>query len=289
MEEITMPIEQMKPTESEATLKSRKKVLVIMGSPRKGNSYAACEAIRKKMESMIQCDFEYLWLKDANLLPCRGCLLCCCKGEETCPNRDDAPQILKKMTESDGVIFAVPVYVMNVSGLMKTFLDRFGYLGHRQRFFDKKAIVLVNTASGGLKSVLNYMDRIIRVWGFEVVSNVAFLAPPDPNSSNPSLLDTENLDGMLSNAADSFSKSFTTRRKSPGLYETAFFHVWRAIASLLEKYYPRDFEFWKAMGWFEPGKKFFTDVRVNPFYVGLGKIYGWISWMEYKKRMNLFL
>jgi multimeric flavodoxin WrbA len=46
------------------------------------------------------------------------------------------------MHAADGVIFATPVYVMNVSALMKTFIDHFSYIYHRPRFFDKKALLL---------------------------------------------------------------------------------------------------------------------------------------------------
>lgn len=85
------------------------KVLVVMGSPRKGNTYRAAERIRELMESYGPVEFEYLWLDTANLSQCRGCFTCIAKGEEKCPLRDDAPAIEQKMHEADGVIFASPV------------------------------------------------------------------------------------------------------------------------------------------------------------------------------------
>jgi multimeric flavodoxin WrbA len=51
------------------------KILLVMGSPRKGNTYRAAERIRELMESHGPVGFEYLWLRDANLLPCRGCFV----------------------------------------------------------------------------------------------------------------------------------------------------------------------------------------------------------------------
>lgn len=47
------------------------KALVVMGSPRKGNTYRAAERIRELMETRGSVEFD-LWLRDANLLPCRG-------------------------------------------------------------------------------------------------------------------------------------------------------------------------------------------------------------------------
>lgn len=66
------------------------KILVIMGSPRKGNTYRAAKKIEESMQSMGSVEFEYLMLKDANLSQCRGCYVCIMEGEDHCPCKDDA-------------------------------------------------------------------------------------------------------------------------------------------------------------------------------------------------------
>ena len=118
------------------------KVLVVMGSPRKGNTYRAAERICELMEVHGPVEFEYLWLRDANLLPCRGCAVCVAKGEEHCPNRDDLQAIVQRMDEADGVVLASPVYSWAVSGQFKVFVDRLSYIMHRPRFHGKQALVL---------------------------------------------------------------------------------------------------------------------------------------------------
>jgi multimeric flavodoxin WrbA len=252
-----------------------KKVLVIMGSPRKGNTYDACEQIRTELEKRVEVEFEYLWLKDVNLQSCRGCFNCFLVGESACPNQDDAPMIRQKMLDADCIIFAVPVYVMNVTGLMKTFMDRFGYMGHRPPFFNTKALILVNTAAGGLKSVMKYLNKIMRVWGFEVVGNVGLLAPPDPKSENPSRL-ASGSDAALTKAAAVIAGALDDRhiRKSPALYEIGFFHVWRAMPAQLEKYYPYDYRYWQEKGWFAPGLRYYVNIPVNPIYVFIARAAG---------------
>ena len=253
-----------------------------MGSPRKGNTYEACERLHGELDKKIDVEFEYLWLKDVNLQPCRGCFNCFIVGDAACPNQDDAPVIRQKMLAADCIIFALPVYVMNVTGLMKNFMDRFGHTGHRPPFFNTKALILVNTAGGGLKSVLKYMNKIIRVWGFEVIGRVGLLTPPDPDSSNPSRL-AKGADAILSRAASALAESLDSRhrRKSPGLYEVGFFHVWRAMPATLEKYYPYDYRYWRDKGWFAPGLRYYVDIPVNPLYVLIGKAAGWLM-----KRIN---
>jgi len=145
------------------------KILVILGSPRKGNTYRACTLIEETMKTYGDMVFEYLMLRDADLAKCTGCFVCFLKGEEHCPRKDDAPGIEQKMHDADGVIFASPVYGMNVSGLMKVFVDRFSYIFHRPRFFEKKALLLTTTGALGHKDVLKYLDLVARIWGFEVV------------------------------------------------------------------------------------------------------------------------
>ena len=75
------------------------KILVIMGSPRKGNTYRAAERIREILQSYGPAEFEYLWLREENLGFCRGCFTCIAKGEENCPVKDSAPAILQKMRD----------------------------------------------------------------------------------------------------------------------------------------------------------------------------------------------
>ncbi len=131
------------------------KILAIMGSPRKkGNTYKVVQEIEERMKEMGDLEFEYLFLKDANLEPCRGCHTCLLKGEDLCPIDDDRPKIEEQILNSDGVILASPVYLFNVSALMKKFLDRFAYVCHRPRFFNQY-LMSVSTAGGsGLMSSL---------------------------------------------------------------------------------------------------------------------------------------
>jgi multimeric flavodoxin WrbA len=154
------------------------KIPVVMGSPRKGNTYRAVRKVEEVMRSKGDVEFEYLMLKDANLSQRSGCFVCFMKGEDHCPSKDDAPLIEKKMHDADGVIFATPVYGMSVSALMKTFIGRFSYIFHRPRFFDKRAMLLSTTGALGLKEILDYLQLVAGIWGFEVSYRVGIVTPP---------------------------------------------------------------------------------------------------------------
>ncbi len=247
------------------------KILVVMGSPRKGNTYRAAERIREAMQSLGDVEFEYLMLKDADLAQCLGCFLCFEKGEEHCPRKDDAPSIEQKMHEADGVIFASPVYGMNVSGLMKVFIDRLSYIFHRPRFFDKKALLLVTTGALGEKDVLDYLSLVAGIWGFEVAGRVGIVTPPGISARQ-----MQENEQKLMQAAKAFADTLNRKtRRSPHLRDVIVFRAQRGAFDELRKHAPADYAYWNEMGWLEPGKRYFVDVPVNPVYDAIGRVVEW--------------
>src|SRR5512144_1160353 len=94
------------------------KKLTIMGSHNgKGYGYKIVKMIEGRMIAKGDVEFEYLFLKDANLKPCTGCYVCMTKGEDKCPLKDDRALIEQTLRGADGIILSSPVYVNNVSGL----------------------------------------------------------------------------------------------------------------------------------------------------------------------------
>ncbi|KUG19666.1 MAG: flavodoxin family protein [Methanomicrobiaceae archaeon] len=248
------------------------KVLVIMGSPRKGNTYGAAEQIREIMQSFCDIEWEYLMLGDYDLSQCRGCFVCFDKGEEHCPIKDRAPEIEQRMLDADGVIFASPVYGMNVSGLMKTFVDRFAYIFHRPRFFEKKALLLATTGALGLRETLDYLDLVARVWGFDLAGRVGLATPP---VTLPPYRQREN-ERTLQAGAEAFYRALRqSTRSPPGFKDIMIFHGQRASFSELMDLFPVDYAYWKEQGWLEKGAKYFVDVPVNPVYDAIGRLLEW--------------
>jgi len=67
-------------------------------------------------------------LIELNIKYCMGCNTCYRSNPElligTCPINDDMASILQDYVKADGYVFASPVYDVNVTALMKTFLER---------------------------------------------------------------------------------------------------------------------------------------------------------------------
>jgi hypothetical protein len=100
-----------------------KKVLIISTSPRKGsNSDALADEFAKgAMDAGNEVEKVSLIGKDIQF--CRGCLAC--QKTKRCVIHDDADTIVQeKMLLADVLVFATPIYYYEMSGQMKTLLDR---------------------------------------------------------------------------------------------------------------------------------------------------------------------
>lgn len=99
-----------------------KKVLVISSSLRKNSNseMLADEFMRGAKEAGHQA--EKVSLRDKTIGFCKGCLACQKTGH--CVIKDDAAEIAQKMLTADVIAFATPIYYYEMSGQMKTMLDR---------------------------------------------------------------------------------------------------------------------------------------------------------------------
>ena len=99
-----------------------KKVLVITTSLRKkSNSTALADAFAKGAEKSGN-KVETISLINKNIAFCQGCLAC--QQTQKCVIRDDSNEIVEKMKNADVIAFATPIYYYEMSGQMKTLLDR---------------------------------------------------------------------------------------------------------------------------------------------------------------------
>ena len=99
-----------------------KNILVISTSPRKGgNSEMLADSfIKGAVEAGNSA--EKISLYDKTIGFCKGCLVC--QKTQRCVIHDDADKIVQKMLTADVIVFATPIYYYEMSGQMKTMLDR---------------------------------------------------------------------------------------------------------------------------------------------------------------------
>ncbi len=101
------------------------KILIINGSPRKGNTKCALALLEKAIhEKYNHTDCEYI---DVPALKIQGCMHCdgCKKNGGDCVMKDGSAELMNKMMEANVLIFGTPVYWWGISSQLKAYIDKF--------------------------------------------------------------------------------------------------------------------------------------------------------------------
>lgn len=119
------------------------KILAINGSPRgkESNTNVMVEAFLKGAQS-AGAETANIFLADKNIQFCKGCFSCWTETPGQCVIDDDVKEIINMMDGCDVIIFASPLFFVNISGALKTFIDRLTSAGgdpHKASESNKKS------------------------------------------------------------------------------------------------------------------------------------------------------
>jgi multimeric flavodoxin WrbA len=244
-----------------------KKVTALVGSARKGHTYDAAAQFLRNLQSVGDVEVEIVRLSDYRLGVCRGCCVCFLRGEEHCPLKDDRDLLIEKMMASDGVVFASPNYSFQVSALMKTFLDRLGFVFHRPRFFGKTFTSIVTQGIYGGGKIVGYLDFVGNGLGFNTVkgSCITTLEPV-----------TEKQQAKTDRVLAAQARRYYARLEKPGypaptLLKLMAFRMSRTSMRLELDDRSRDFTYYTDKGWFE--SDYYYPARLGPLREGAGKLF----------------
>lgn len=139
-----------------------KSVLIISTSLRNGsNSDLLAKEFARGAREMGH-SVEEVGLAGQNLQFCKGCLACQGKKDGHCVIGDDADVIVQKMAKADVLVFATPIYFYEMSGQMKTLLDRTNPLFPVDYAF--RDIYLLTTAADKEESAMDGAVKGLEGW-----------------------------------------------------------------------------------------------------------------------------
>jgi multimeric flavodoxin WrbA len=216
------------------------KVLGISASPRKNRSNTllllnqALSAIEKEGFQT-----EVVHLCDLKIEYCRHCEACHKKMMD-CPIKDEASPLIKRMLESEGIIFASPVYIDHITGYLKMFLDRSTHFIHCLRLLGKYTAAVATSGGGPHGMVLDYLKYFSIICGAQYVGGVSTKVPVTEEIQKLA----EKLGGNLSEAIRN-SKEFPDQMKEIQSRKSFF----RRVIETHEKEWPGEYQYWKGMGW----------------------------------------
>ena len=136
-----------------------KKIIVIDGGPRK--TFNTASMLQKFAEgaSSVSSEIEVktVRLYDLDYKGCMSCMACKIKNKASnvCKFKDALTPVLEEIAQADGLVLGSPIYFGDVTGQMRTFLERlaFPWLSYNDYSLTapkRMPVVLVETQNGGV-------------------------------------------------------------------------------------------------------------------------------------------
>lgn len=256
------------------------KALILVGSYRKrGNTAGIAGMVAQALQALPEhpdqahetaVEVETVYLGHRDIRPCRGCRVCFDRGEDHCPLKDDLPAIYAKMEAADGLVIASPVYVNDVNGITKNWIDRLAFVCHRPRFAGKCATLIATVGDSPTGHTLRTLDVPLRTWGYHIVGQSGF--------KMGALMEREEMARRYQGRAEAIARRLyhavrERRYTRPSFVSLMTFKIqqlsWRRAAedSL-------DYAYWQGRGWIEPGREFFIPHRANRVKVAAARLAG---------------
>ena len=227
-------------------------IVAVNGSPHAGigNTSSMIEMLRPTLAA-AGFDLEVIDLAGKNIEYCTGCAFCMEKGR--CWIDDDHRQIVEKVLAADGVILASPVYFMNVTGQMKTFLDRSLAFGHKPRPTWKPGLAISVSAGMGETDTANYLAFLLRTFGaFSVGTLTAMATHPG------GFLGKEAVEARAADLAGDLARAIKEKRRYPATdRDLRFYHfMGNLVKSQRDMLMKHDYKHWQQYGFYESFEKY---------------------------------
>ena len=251
------------------------KILAIIGSGRKsGNTSSIASILLRRISELAiaeekKLQVEKLFLVDYELKHCIGCRACMDRGEEKCPQKDDLTKIKAKIDEADAVIFGSPVYIDNVSSMMKALIDRLAYICHRQEFYKKMALVYSTSGGSANKHTNRTMAGALLSWGFNLIGTAGFIIKHHNSDLEIEEKYSKNLDKL---AKEVYTSVANKHYLKPSILSLAMFRLQQRERADPIKAHPLDYKYWKEKGWQKSESNYYLNHQSSKFRVFLSII-----------------
>jgi NAD(P)H-dependent FMN reductase len=206
-----------------------------------------------------------------DIRPCRGCRSCFNKGETACPLEDDLLSIKARMKAADGIVLAGPVYVNDVNGVMKNWIDRMAHVCHRPEFAGKAALLIATTGGTSVKHAVRTMAVALWTWGFRTVGTVGLVAGANMPAEE---MQRRHSAAILRGARRLFQDVARKGCMKPSFLSLMVFRIQQAGWA---KTAPDsiDFAYWNERGWLDTRRcSYFFPHKASPLKVAAARAAG---------------
>ena len=101
------------------------KIVAINGSP-KGRASSTNQMVTSFLKGAQKAGAETvnIYLAEKEIKHCKGCFSCWVNHPGQCVIKDDMAELMSLREDADILVLATPLYVDNISGILKDFMDR---------------------------------------------------------------------------------------------------------------------------------------------------------------------
>ena len=218
--------------------------MIINSSAIKGNTFN----LLLQLENLLKDNgfsVETINLFDQKIEYCLGCKKCVTGG--SCCINDDVSPLMQKMLVCDGIVLSSPVYIENISGKLKTFLDRTCVWYHVPVMAGKPVLYAAASNATGIRQIKQAFKSISVSWGTPHAGSVTRTARDINRPVNI-------------NEIKYFIKILNggSRIYSPSFYEINMFQVKKIMAQKSQGY---DHEYWENRDL--AGKEYYYSCRLS--------------------------
>lgn len=152
-----------------------KNLCIILGCNSSDSSvFKIASKLEKVLNLYLELTISYIFIGDDAIQPCRGCRNCFNFGICPLDSEDFMGDVRKTITENDTIMIISPVYLDNIPGVLKNFIDRITYWLHIFFLSGKNGIILTLDDLGGWGYVEDYLFEIMNHLGINVIAKKHF-------------------------------------------------------------------------------------------------------------------
>jgi len=253
------------------------KLLLINSSARVGGNTArvmdlyeeAFSALARELG--VEIETERIHLSRLALNTCLGCRVCFDLGEEKCSLHDELLPLRDRLLAADGYVIASPVYVEDVNGVMKNWIDRMAFTSHRPALYGKTALLYTTSGIGSSNHALRTMQTAFGTWAMKTIVGGKYrlgaITKPEEIRRRYAK--------QISRSARRLVGSIRKQPFRPSLYSLIAFTVqqtyWRRNKAQFNTY---DYAFWNGAGWLDNGRRYYNPAMARSLRARIARLFG---------------
>jgi len=221
------------------------KIIAINGSPRTLRSTTRTLAnFVLEGAAAAGAETEMIDLCDLRITPCTACEGCTFNG--VCVYDDDVPVLVERMKEADGIVFASPVYIDNITGQMKVFFDRLADAIHYQVLYGKYGCAVATTHTSGGDEIVAYQNHVLNYLAAVSVGGLSVATAGNADAVDAREAEARALGKRL---ADAIANGFPDPKQEAEIAENREFFKEIVIES--QDLRTDEYKRWEKLGWIQ--------------------------------------